>query len=202
MLRRAPEARSGVTHQDVKRDLSAVQLAGIGAIVMIWNEVEFMLEVAIYSGEALDADCLVNELPRLRPDEKIRRVLPASQARGLPQECRTAIASTGHAFRELNNLRNAVVHSRVLNCQTAIGHRSYGGKVMEVLLTPEALDWLYGQLCELQSELRAVLAIFDLVRNRAHPNAIPDEVQHYLDQIIDCQQRRARMGEGPSFPTA
>ena len=162
MLRIAVGTRSGGSSQDIKRDLSPVQLAGIGAVAIAWNEIEFMLDVALYSGEELEAYCLQDDLPRRRLDNKINHARKAADRWRLPADCLTSIELTANAFSDLKNLRNAVIHSRVFDVRSGIGQRiTPKGDIQEVLLTAQALEWLYQQLIALCFELRCVLAIFE-----------------------------------------
>lgn len=210
MLRLAPASRSGVTTENIKADLTQPQLAGIGAVTLAWNEVEFMLDVSLYSGEDLPADCLLDDLPRRRLDEKIKQLRKAALRWHLRSDCLDAIESTAAAFSQLKDLRNAVVHSRLFNSQTGIGHRvTARGEIYEVLLTTEALHWLYEQLVFLRSELRALLAIFDLVRTTAAAERSgmvavgqidpSGEVLSWLSEVDRCRRGRQHLGTAPEF---
>lgn len=212
MLRIAPSSRSGDTREDIKVDFSVEQLAGIGAVAMAWNEIEFMLDVAIYSGEALPASCLQDDLPRRRLDEKIKDFGNAAKAWMLPESCLRSLEQSAAAFSGYKDLRNAVVHSRIYSAQKAIGNRiSLKGEIFEVRLTVDALEWLYKQLVNLRWELRCALAIFDLVRTtrvaelngwvkQGQIDPIP-EVMEWLDRLNQCQQERQKLGVAPTFPS-
>lgn len=210
MLRTAPVSRSGGTVQDIKRDLSPEQLAGIGAVAIAWNEIEFMLDVALYSGEELDASCLQDDLPRRRLDDKIKHARQAATRWRLPADCLNSIELTANAFSDLKDLRNAVIHSRVFDARTGIGHRiTMKGEIQEILLTTEALEWLYEQLIALCFELRCVLAIFDLVRTteaaekagivqQGEIDPLP-EVKDWLARLDQTAKDRENLGHAPSF---
>lgn len=132
MLRIAPGNRSGGTFQDIRRDLSPEQLAGIGAIAIAWNEIEFMLDVALYSGEELAASCLQDDLPRRRLDDKIKHARKAADRWRLPADYLNSIELTASAFSDLKELRNAVIHSRVFDERNGIGHRiTLKGEIQE-----------------------------------------------------------------------
>jgi len=136
-------------------------------------------------------------------------MLAAARSWNLPEDCGTPIEMTVQAFRQLKEMRNAVVHSRVFDVRSAIANRvKPDGQIVEVLLTARSLDWLYGQLCELRSEIRAVLAMFDLMRNTAGARQMGftgdpmPEVNEWRQRVVDCQQRRAQAGAAPTFPTS
>lgn len=211
MLRIVLSGRSGSTVQDIKRDLSSEQLAGIGAVAIAWNEIEFMLDVALYSGEELEASCLQDDLPRRRLDDKIRHARKAADRWRLPADYLKSIELTACAFSDLKDLRNAVVHSRVFDTQHGIGHRiTAKGKVQEILLTTKALEWLYQQLIALCFELRCILAIFDLVRTAelaeqagivalGEIGSLP-AVRSWLAKLNQMHRDRENLGPAPSFP--
>lgn len=210
MLRVAPSSRGGSTVEDIKRDLSQEQLAGIGAVAIAWNEIEFMLDVALYSGEKLEATCLQDDLPRRRLDDKINNARKAAAKWNLPTDCLDSIESAASAFSDLKDLRNAVIHSRVFDARSGIGHRiTIRGEIQEILLTTKALEWLYQQLIALCFELRCVLAIFDLVRTTevaeqagiAAPGQIDPlpEINVWLTKLNQSHKDRENLGPAPSF---
>lgn len=165
MRRLAPLPRSGSRTEDVKRDLSPAQLQGIGAIAIAWNEVEFMLDCVLYSGLLLSGSSWLDVLTRLSIDAKIELIASAEETLGIPDKMREAIQTSVRHTKELKELRNSVVHSKVFDASSGIGENiRRGGKVWQVLLVESALECLYHRLTLVHSELRSVLAIFDLIR--------------------------------------
>lgn len=211
MLRMAPKSRSGGTSHDIRRDLSTEQLAGIGAVAVAWNEIEFMLDVVLYSGEKRPASCLQDDLPRKRLDEKIRHAGTAIVRWGLSSEAMRCFENTAAAFSTFKELRNAVIHSRVFDSWNAIGHRfTPKGQLQEVLISAAALEWLYQQLLALCFELRCLLAVFDLVRTTeiaekrglirpGQVDPIP-EVRDWLARMDKTRSDRESLGPAPQFP--
>jgi hypothetical protein len=191
--------------------LSPDQLAGIRAVAIAWNEIEFMLDVALYSGEELEASCFQDDLPRRRIDDKIKHARKAADRWSLPADCLSSIELTASAFSNLKDLRNAVIHSRVFDARSGIGHRfTMKGKTQEILLTTKSLEWLYQQLIALCFELRCVLAIFDLVRTTevaekagmvtaGEIDPLP-EVMGWLARLDQTRRDRENLGLAPSFP--
>ena len=210
MLRPCPTSRSGSKFCNIKKDLSVEQLAGIGAVAIVWNDIEFLLDTSIYSGELLDATCLIEDLPKRNLSRKLKDLHFAAEKWSLNKDCLDAIARTIEKFSWLKERRNAVVHCRVFDAPSATGEivlRS-GGHV-EVLLSTEALDWLYRQSLEIQNELRCILAIFDLTKNTAISENLgyvklghvdpSTEVNEWLEKLAQFQNNRALIGEAPNF---
>jgi hypothetical protein len=44
---KASVSRSGDTTEDIRKDLTLEQLAGIGKVAMAWNELEFLLDIIV-----------------------------------------------------------------------------------------------------------------------------------------------------------
>lgn len=202
----------GVTTESVKTDLSTAQLAGIGAAALLWNEVEFMLDCALYSGEGLPPSCLADDLPKRPLDEKIEDARKAAIHWRLPDDFMDAITSTAASFRDLKILRNAIIHARLYNRDLGIGRFiSRKGKSFDVLLTESALEWLYRNLLVLRRELRALVAIFDLVRTTklaeragliasGQIDPMP-EAREWLERMAKCKAERFDLGPAPKFPS-
>lgn len=210
MLRIAPTNRSGSRNQNIKKDFSHDQLAAIGAVVAAWNEVEFMLDCGLYSGEKLPAECLLDDLPKRALDQRVKDAKKAVRHWALPTDFINTLETSIAAFVMVKDIRNAVAHSRIYDSTTAIGNRiTRKGTVEEVLLSTKALDWLYENLMILKVELRAMIAIFDLVRNTeiaeqqglvstGQIDPIP-EATAWLGEIKKCQANRDALGSAPSF---
>ena len=210
MLRPLKTGQSSGSFDDIKKDLSLEQLAGIGAVSMAWNKVEFMLHVALYSGESLDYTCLQDDLPRRRLDQKIKDLRSAADIWNLPDSCIDSIKETVRDFSKIKELRNAVIHSRVSDAASGIGlWIAAKGKMQEVLLRADALEWLYRQIVGLCLEIRCILAVFDLarttdiaVRNGLVLQGQIDPVPEIMDwalQLIQSRQSRYTLGDAPSF---
>ena len=139
MISSSSVGRSGARTEDLRRDMTDAQLSGIGLVTLAWNEIECMLDVALYSGEALPADCLTDDLPKRRLVNKIRQVQKAVERWQLPTDCIASITDAAAALFELKELRNAVVHSSLHDMNSGIGARvTSKGKLEFVLLTADA----------------------------------------------------------------
>lgn len=165
MRRQAPPSRSGSKTEDIKIDLSAAQLQGIGAVAIAWNEVEFMLVCVLYSGLVLSGSSWLDVLTRLSTDAKIELIASAEETLRLPSCFHGVIQTSVKNAKELKELRNSVVHARIYDAPNGIGENiRRGGKIWQVLLVEPALENLYNRLIVLHGELGSVLAIFDLMR--------------------------------------
>ena len=95
MKRPAPKARSGGSYQDIKKDFTAGQLAGIGAVAMAFNEAEFLLDCQIYSGLNLSGGIWTEVTSRINGiDGKMAIVKAAVEDDRFPKPIRDAIAET------------------------------------------------------------------------------------------------------------
>lgn len=210
MLRLAGNNRSGSSFQDIKRDFSPAQLEAVGAVLLEWNELEFMLDNALYSGEELPAECLHEDLPRKVLDQKIDRFRKAAEMWELPADAVLSMKSSIDDFETLKAYRNAVAHSRIYDSPRCIGARiTRKGVIEEVLLTTEALEWLYQQLKVLRREFACLIAIFDIVRNAAIGDSVQitrpgevdplPEVLQWVKEANMCRETRNQSGDAPSF---
>jgi hypothetical protein len=160
MKRRPPPGRTGSTTQDIRKDLSRDQLAGIGEIAMIWNELEFLLDTAVGSGLVLSKAMEANNTSRLGFDPKKALAQDIARDALLPQ---AAIAEVDAALVDLETykgLRDAIVHARVSDKNKAIGQIvKRGGILYESLLEAKALNALYDHLTLLRQEMDAIVQI-------------------------------------------
>jgi hypothetical protein len=66
MKRKAPMPRGGVRYGDVKKDLSHEQLAGIGAVAISFNDLEFELDVLLAMALAAPDPLLMDVAKRVK----------------------------------------------------------------------------------------------------------------------------------------
>lgn len=211
MSRQAPPSRSGSKTEDIKQDLSAAQLRGIGAVAIAWNEVEFMLDCVLYSGLVLSGFSWLDVLTRLSTDAKIELVASAEETLHLPRSFRELIQVSVKNAKELKDLRNSVVHARIFDAPNGIGvNIRRGGKIRQILLVAPALECLYDRLNLLHGELRSILAIFDLIRTGSiavHQGTMSweqlvnaKEVAEWVERLETQQAEQANLAKKmPSF---
>lgn len=120
MLRIAPTNRSGSTNQNIKKDFSHDQLAGIGAVVAAWNEVEFMLDCALYSGEKLPAECLLDDLPKRALDQRVKDARKAVRHWALPTDFINTLETSIAAFVTVTVSAYALLNSACFLVLTSV----------------------------------------------------------------------------------
>lgn len=157
-------SRHGSTTGDIKLDLSQSQLAGVGAIALAWNEVEFAIDCCLYSGLRLSGGSWFDVVGRVQLDPKIDLLEIAATDMRLPPEAVERIKRTVGNVRALKVLRNNTVHCRVYNHAEGVGTIGKRGKSVEVSLSDKALESLYSRINTLRLELVEILGIFDLYR--------------------------------------
>ena len=113
-----------------------------------------MLDCALYSGEKLQAECLLDDLPKRVLDQRVKTA--KKEVRNwwaLLTDFINTLEASIVAFVTVKDIRNAVGNSRIYDSTTAIVNRiTRKGTIAEVLLTTEALDLLYENLVILKIE--------------------------------------------------
>ena len=212
MKRKAPPARSGASYQDIKRDFTTEQLAGIGAICMAFNEVEFLLDTQLYSGLNLPGGIWVDIVTRINGiDGKIALVRKAAHDACFPDAAANIVKETLDEVGLYKTYRDAIIHARIFDRGSAIGQIiRKRGRIEQVLLSEEALKGLYDRLVILRKEMLAVLALFDLiryvkitVRERLLDESISQhepEFRGYVARLQEHQSQRQSLPPLPKFP--
>ncbi|MGN6147966.1 MAG: hypothetical protein ACTHPD_05445 [Rhizomicrobium sp.] len=217
MKRKAPIPRSGSKVDDVKRDLSQPQLASIGAIAIAFNELEFLLEAFLYTALGLPGQLWFDVVKRISSIEAktdiaklaiddLERLLVLVFERpdlSFATDAKTTIG----LISETKVLRDMVVHCRVYDAPNAIGEKgSYKGVMDQVLLTLDALGWLYDRIDSARKELLAIYNFFDLIRSSFEygpfgPTKLrpAQEAHECLDRLRSLQKTRQSLGPPPKF---
>lgn len=217
MKRKAPSRRAGMHYRAILANFSQQQLAGIGAVAMTFNDAERALHELL-------APCLrwpshfeifASRINGMDGIAAIIRAAGKNLIRLDAARVQMAIGLWGDldqslsAFLEAKRFRDGVIHANIWDAQTAIAtqHASQG-RLQEVLLTTEALDWLTKTCIIVAEELRAwygVLAAGSILMvnyGLAGPERAPLE-QAVLDATVpalSCRPRRQSLGPAPKFP--
>lgn len=210
MKRKAPPSRSGSKTENVLVDLSDSQLRLIGAVAIQWNEIEFMIDCAAYSLLELKSDFWLEIVTRIRTDEKRELLKSAIEKQKFPQHISKAILNTLNSCKELQELRNSVVHARVFNAGFAIGETVKRSGVFETLISEEALRGLYGRLEIYYKETRTIIALFDVIKSLRwfaaakkldleSQIATSEDVNRWLGSLNALQEERMALPSLPSF---
>jgi hypothetical protein len=141
---------------DIKQDLSAAQLAAIGAAALAFNEVELALDEIFYGMIGIADEMQLQISTRLNIEARVDIIKLGIQNSGLQpddlQELLTAIGE--NCFVKLKSIRNSIIHARVVNASIGIGMMvDKSAKVREVLLNVPALELFYRHLIALRNEL-------------------------------------------------
>lgn len=207
MKRKAPEARSGGSYQDVTKDFSNAQLRSIGEIAMHWNEISFTVDCTLYTGLNLDSvfwTSIVGEIQDSKKGDFIKKI--ASRFK-IQENTLCLIETTANSYKELKDYRDSVIHARIFDRSSGVGTLIRREKIYEVLLTEETLTGLCKRLKILKQEIAAINQIFSLVRSffyRIPPDkdilsCVP-EVQQYIDLLKSLQSSRQSLPPLPPFP--
>ena len=211
--------RGGVRYGDVKKDLSHEQLAGIGAVAISFNDLEFELDVLLAMALAAPDPLLMDVAKRVKGLED--RVDLAKMAIdhwqnlanfvNAPTDYRfdaVAKASLG-AFSQQKKYRDLIVHSRVYHNSDKIGEMiNYKGSHEQVLLSEAALEWVYQINLALTAELNLIrhyvrYISYSLIYDGGHfPTnmQLDPEALSLLDKARHHQRSRASLGPAPKFP--
>lgn len=211
--------RSGQRFGDVKKDLTIDELAGIGTLTIAFNDLEFELDILVAVLINVPGSLLMDVVKRLRGlEDKIelakisidhwQNLLSHVQA---PEDYHFSSVSKSSlgSFNDLKKCRDIVVHSRVYDNVNKIGGKiGYKAQHDQVLLTQDALEWVYSNILKLTAE-------FNLIRNyvsyimqsfvyQAGPFPVGIRLSHdfigILERIRDSQRARAALGPAPKFP--
>src|SRR3712207_2043571 len=147
----------GVRLQNVLANFTPEQLAGIGAVMMTYNEAETVLHEMI--GVCVDFPGDTHEVvSRINGTEgMIELVLLAGPLFGID---RNQISETlkAQGFSHLKGYRDAVSHARIYDAESGVARSpSRQGKRVDVLLSVPALNWLADQNSALTEEMRHLL---------------------------------------------
>jgi hypothetical protein len=188
------------------------QLAGIGEIAMIWNEVEFLLDTMVGSALVLSKGMEANITSRLGFDPKKDLAQEIARDALLPQAAIAAIKDTLIDLNEHKQFRDAIVHARVSDRSKGIGQIvKRGGITFESLLEAKALNALYDRLLLLRLEMEALVQIYYVIGRasgagmRGAPGPEKQrrerEVLKWTIQAQAHRSTRLALGPLPKFPS-
>lgn len=197
---------------DPFRNLSTDQLAYIGAIAMLYNDAEDVVDDLCGAGLHIpirDKEVLsrINGI-----DGKIELIKLCAKQWGFDAAEQAFLASSlGDAgFKQLKKWRDAVVHARLLDRETSIA-RVYErrGAVAEVLLSLDALKGLFARLDLMKVELYALTVVTDvrskLIRDGdrlepEHKERLEREDREWWVRARSHQTQRLSLPPMPEFP--
>lgn len=140
------------------------QLRSIGLVAVLWNEIIFSTDCALYSGLGLPQGTWVDIVGQIPEAVKGEFLQKAADDLRLPSDLRSAIAVTASAMSCLKKHRDAVVHSTPFNVTAGLGHVIGRGQAFEILGSPQTLEVLVRHLQGLREEAQTITMLFDELR--------------------------------------
>jgi hypothetical protein len=196
-------------------------LAGIGAVAILFNELEALLDSVLYRGLGLNGDLWLETVKRISSfDSKYELALLVIDnyqryATNLFEAQNWTFSevakNTYGQFRRVKSYRDAIVHARVFDSERGIGEKiTYKAKIDQILLTTEALEALYAQMVILKRELEIIFGLFDLMHAAIFlgqkvgfdKNKLPPlpEVSEQIKALAARQKQRLSLPPIPNFP--
>lgn len=217
MKRPRKHGRGYGTTGDVRVDFSEAQLAGIGAVSLAFNETQYLLEQILYSGLRLRASHWIAVTARLSLGDKCLLAKDAiTELHRLAVICfeRDDLANILHMkgsigdFETLKTYRDAVIHARVGDSRDGLGtFIDYNARVLDVLMTAEALTGLYDRLVLCRQEFHGIVDVCSLLFTGMTygpfgPTGLPPslEAPARLKSVLDLQNQRRSLPPLPAFP--
>ena len=166
MSRKQPAgARPGRMAKDPKDAFSSQQLAEVGAIVLIWNQIDVMVDWLVHISLKLPITMfweVVRRIGGVSAKVELLR-LAAERARLLNDETRKCIKYTLDGVIEYKTYRDNIAHSTPFDPDKGIVQTwKHGTDLVQTLVTIDALTGLYERLSLLLLELREIDLLYRL----------------------------------------
>jgi hypothetical protein len=215
MSRRQPEnSKPGNRFGTPKELFTNEQLAEIGAIVLIWNQIDTFLDFLMYVCLKMPIYLLWDVTRRFRGvDAKIQILrLAADRNKILDDAAKKCIKLSLDGVAEYKRYRDNIAHSIVYDIDKGIVHTfKQGADLVQTLVTMEALRGLYQRLDLLLKELREIDLLYRLGdEGGAHAvyHGEPDplgrrrtrDVPAQTVRALRSQQERLSLPPLPEFP--
>lgn len=212
MKRDHNQAHVGRHSGNIRQDLSHDQLATIGGIALAYNDLEGCIDELFFAVSALPKALRLEISTRINGIEgKIEIIKCGAALAGLVPEDQKQLAEAlgrgERCFMNLKSYRDAVIHCRVINSIASIGLRTdRRAKLIDVLLTKDALEYLYQGLVSLRSELREAETLINTLR-RGRELGDPKKQPPLRDTPRTSARFRARrtrrrsVQQPPEFPS-
>jgi hypothetical protein len=197
---------------DPKEAYTTEQLAEVGAVILLWNQVEGLLDLLIYTAQNPPIWDVSRHLRGVPARIKLLR-LAADRNEILLDDAKNMIKTTLDAVQEYEKLRNNIAHSMPYDIEKGIAHGyTYDTDMAQTIVTVPALNGLYLRLKMLIYELREahVLFLFAhpdeqrrpyrlLARDQRVPPG-PQDVEERTLGALRLQKKRLSLPPLPEFP--
>jgi hypothetical protein len=162
----AAPKQAGGRVEDPKEAYTAEQLAEVGAIVLIWNQIDVMVDFLLYVSLRLQPPIMFFDVTRRINgiSNKMKLLhLVANKSKILDDEARKCIKLTLDGVIECKRYRDNLVHSVPYDIDKVIVHTlKQKIDMVQTLVTMDALKVLYFRLKLLLNEVREVDLLYQL----------------------------------------
>ncbi|WP_439375340.1 hypothetical protein [Bradyrhizobium sp. DASA03120] len=201
MKRPHPQKPATAEFRSVKQDVSTEQLAAIGSVVLNYNYAESAINRMLAPALGLTVDVYHAVTSRINGlDGKIEIVKIAAAGMGMPEDMRLFLAEgLGEAgFSQFKKYRDAIIHARIQDPALGYGEVVESrGRLVQVLLTAEALNILADHLDALSQELACFILLFMKIRE-VYNEPIQD-TEPFAREILDLFARAKRHRKNRQF---
>jgi len=158
-------AKLGRHERDIKKAYTTEQLSEIGAIALIWNQIEIIVDFLLLVVLKLSPVIWLEVAKRINGMdgklEILRRFYEHNDI--LTEPAKQCLKHSLDAIAEYKKYRDAIVHSLLFDVDKGIAqHIGSRAKINQVLLTIDALTGLYNRMNILLEELQHVDLLFRL----------------------------------------
>lgn len=175
--------------------MSKQRLALFGMVSLAWNDLEGALDTALGASLELPEPMWVEVTSRINGFDGKCSLLKqcAKLVHRIPDKHLEAIADTLGSAMEHKKYRDAIIHAKILDPDSATAPTNERrGNVGEVLVTEEALDGLFRRLGWIRAEIDVIVTLFvtlSICRNRQDVGLPEDEKQSALKELKACIPR-------------
>ena len=206
MRRKAPPTRKRhhISGFDIRREISAKRLEALGAIALVWTQIERRIDFAMCTATGISHKLWIEISSRINGfDGKIELIKKgAEHFVGMPPDARAIIAVSLGAIAEHKRYRDGVIHAWVVNPHAEIADTvQRKGEVDETFMSQDALDGLYRRLVALSDEAGDIISAVNYwcgVSRGIEELAGANEA--CMRNIKEHQERRRSLPALPAFP--
>jgi hypothetical protein len=184
-----PDAKPGRYEHDIKKAYTAQQLAEIGAIALVWNQIDEFINFLLYIVLRMPLGLWMPTTKRINGmDGKIEILRKrATQSKILNDDARAVIKLSLDAVMEYKGYRDAIVHSVPFDVDKGIAQRiGSRADVSQILLTIDALTAFYERLTLLLKELQEIDLLFRLA------DEVGAKAVYRRENVDPLERRRTR----------
>jgi hypothetical protein len=209
MSRKQPKtSRPGRRVEDPKKAYTFEQLAEVGAIALIWNQIDnfldWLLHIALKTPLMLHWEIARRIRGSYAKVELLR--IAAARAKILTDEARECIKYTLDGVVECNRHRDNIIHSMPYDLDKGIAHAfKHHTDMVQTLVTEGALTGLYQRMKLILDELREVDLLYRLADEEGAKAVYPEirdpiARRYTRDVPLQTAQTRARQKARKALP--